>query len=67
MSPVKETELWNRLQHHLGVGYYRVWAEEFSLADLDNRTVAQALTAGVACKTIWRAVWVALELPARDR
>jgi hypothetical protein len=29
--------------------------------------VAQALEAGVPCKTIWRAVWEALELPARER
>lgn len=64
---MKETELWNRLQAHLGAGYYRVWASEFSLADLDSRTVVEALAAGVASKTIWRAAWEALDLPLRDR
>ena len=64
---VKETELWQRLQHHLGAGYYRVWAAEFSLAALRNRTVVQALREGESSKTIWRAVWEALELPDRDR
>jgi hypothetical protein len=64
---VKETELWQRLEAALGSGYYRVWASEFSLAELGNRTVVQALADGVDSKAIWRAVWAALELPARDR
>ncbi|HZA32026.1 MAG TPA: DUF3046 domain-containing protein, partial [Propionibacteriaceae bacterium] len=32
-----------------------------------NRTVVQALREGESSKTIWRAVWEALELPDRDR
>jgi hypothetical protein len=67
MAAVKETELWQRLQLHLGTGYFRVWASEYSLAALGQRTVVQALADGVPCKIIWRAVWAALELPARDR
>ncbi len=67
MSPVKETELWQRLESVLGAGYFRVWAMEFSLADLGNRTVAEAVADGVPSKEIWRAVWAALELPPRDR
>ena len=39
---VKETELWQRLRTTSGQGYYRVWAAEFSLADLGDRTVDQA-------------------------
>ena len=64
---MKETELWQRLEAALGSGYYRVWAVEFNLAELDNRTVGQALADGIPSKIIWRAVWAALELPARDR
>jgi hypothetical protein len=64
---VKETELWQRLESALGTGYYRVWAAEFNLAELTNRTVVQALADGVPSKVIWRAVWAALELPPRDR
>jgi Protein of unknown function (DUF3046) len=64
---MKETELWQRLQLHLGAGYFRVWASEYSLAALGQRTVVEALSDGVPCKIIWRAVWSALELPARDR
>ena len=66
-APVKETELWERLRTHLGQGYYRVWAAEFSLADLGGRTVNQAIADGLPSKIIWRAVWQALELPARER
>ncbi|WP_375431958.1 DUF3046 domain-containing protein [uncultured Friedmanniella sp.] len=64
---MKETELWLRLQQHLGAGYYRVWAAEYNLADLQDRTVAQAVADGVPAKTVWRAVWAALELPPRER
>lgn len=64
---MKETELWARLGQHLGHAYARVWAAQYSLSDLRGRTVVEALAEGVPCKTIWRAVWSALELPARDR
>ncbi len=64
---MKETELWARMRAHLGDVYARVWAAEYSLAELKGRTVVEALAAGEPCKSIWRAVWGALELPARDR
>jgi Protein of unknown function (DUF3046) len=64
---VRETELWQRLDAALGAAYSRVWAAEFSLAELKGRTVNEAMADGVPCKSIWRAVWGALELPARDR
>ena len=64
---VKETELWQRLERQLGSGYHRVWAAEYSLAELQNRTVDQAVADGVPAKVVWRAVWAALELPARER
>ena len=64
---MRETELWERMQQHLGAGYYRVWAAEYNLAELQHRTVAQAVADGVPVKTVWRAVWAALELPPRER
>jgi len=67
MTAMKETELWQRLRLHLGADYFRVWASEYSHAALGQRTVVEALSDGVPCKMIWRAVWAALELPARDR
>jgi hypothetical protein len=51
----------------LGTGYYRVWAGQYVIADLDRRTAQEALDAGVSPKEVWRAVWQALELPASER
>lgn len=64
---MRETELWRRLEQHLGSGYAHVWAEQQVLAELGGRTVVEALAAGVAPKQVWRACWAALELPARER
>lgn len=64
---MREAELWERLNRHLGAGYARVWAAQFALPALGSRTVEEALRAGVPSKEIWRAVWAALELPAVER
>ncbi len=55
------------METHLGTAYAHVWASQHNLADLRGRTVDRALADGVACKTIWRAVWGELELPERER
>ena len=55
------------MEHHLGGAYARVWAREQTLRGLDGRTVEQALEDGEQPKTVWRAVWAVLELPARER
>lgn len=64
---MRETELWTRLTRHLGPAYAEVWADQTSVAELGNRTVREALRAGVPVKSIWRAVWALLELPASER
>lgn len=64
---MRHTEFWDRMESALGVGYHRVWAEQFVMADLGNRTAQEALDAGVPAKQVWAAVWAALELPARER
>lgn len=64
---MKETELWRRLDEHLGQAYARVWAAEQTLPGLGSRTVVQALDSGEPTKNVWRAVWSALELPDRER
>lgn len=55
------------MDEHLGRGYARSWAQDQHIADLDGRTVLQALDAGVPPKQVWRAVCAALQLPARER
>ena len=64
---MKHTEFWARLEEALGPAYARSWASMYVLSDLGGRTVDEALAAGVPPKEVWRAVWAALQLPARDR
>ena len=64
---MRHSELWERLNQHLGRGYAQVWADTQVLRALDGRTVQEALAAGVEPKIVWRAVHATLELPARER
>ena len=64
---MRHTEFWDRMDLALGREYSRSWAALHVMAELDGRTATQALEAGVPPKQVWRAVWAALELPAKDR
>lgn len=64
---MRHTELWARLEQHLGSGYYRSWAGQFVMADLGRRTTEEALAAGIPPKEVWAAVWRSLELPESER
>ncbi len=64
---MRHSELRERMEQHLGGVYSRVWAQQQVLAELDGRTVEEALAAGEQPRRIWRAVWAALELPASER
>jgi hypothetical protein len=64
---MRHTEFWARMEHHLGSAYSRTWAREQVLAGLGGRTVEQAMADGENPKSVWRAVWEALELPASER
>jgi hypothetical protein len=64
---MRHTEFWARMETALGPAYARSWAEQQVLAELGGRTVLDALAAGESPKSVWRAVWAALELPERDR
>lgn len=64
---MRHTEFWSRMEEALGAAYARTWAETQTLAELDGRTVIEAIDQGESPKSVWRAVWARLELPARDR
>jgi hypothetical protein len=64
---VRHTEFWARMDQALDPAYSRTWARQQVLAELGERTVVEALDAGEPPKQVWRAVWAALDLPARDR
>lgn len=55
------------MAEHLGASYAPVWAAMQVLAELDGRTVDEAIAAGIPAKRIWRAVWAYLELGDRER
>lgn len=61
------TEFWARMEHHLGPAYARTWSSQQVLSGLGGRTVDEALASGDPVKTVWRAVWAALELPPSER
>lgn len=64
---MRESELYARLREHLDDGYLAAWTEQVALPELQSRTVRQALADGVDAKTVWRAAWQALDLPAKFR
>lgn len=61
------TEFWQRMDTAFGPTYSRSIATDQVLVTLGGRTVDQALAAGEDAKWIWRAVCVALEVPAAQR
>jgi hypothetical protein len=61
------TEFWRRLEEALGAGGAATFAADRVIGGLGDRTVREALAAGVPAKEVWRAVHVTLDLPARLR
>jgi hypothetical protein len=55
------------MEHHLGAGYARVWADSHVMSILGGRTASEALAAGEDPKTVWRAVHAERGLPASER
>jgi len=51
----------------LGPAYAHAWAQQVVLGELGGRTAQEALTSGTPPKSVWAAVWRALELPVTDR
>ena len=64
---MRHTECWERMNAALDRAYARTWGEQHVIRALDGRTVVEALGDGEPPKTVWRAVWAELGLPARDR
>ncbi len=64
---MREAELRARLDQHLSHPYSLLWAQTYVIAALNQRTVDEAVAAGVPCKQIWRAAWEELELADQHR
>ena len=50
-----------------GEEYAESWATDVTLSELDSRTVAEALQAGVPAKQVWRAVCQHADVPPKLR
>ncbi|MER5454212.1 MULTISPECIES: DUF3046 domain-containing protein [unclassified Micromonospora] len=63
------TDFWTRLEEAFGPGYAASIARDQVLAQLDGRTIEQALAAGAQTHVVWRAVVAAYpdRVPARLR
>jgi hypothetical protein len=64
---VRITEFWERMGRQFGVTYADSYARDQVLRELGGRTVHEALIAGEDVKTVWRAVCLAANVPARER
>ncbi|MFJ6570524.1 DUF3046 domain-containing protein [Streptomyces sp. NPDC091292] len=61
------TVFWQQMADHFGPGYADTFARDHVLSGLGGRTVHQALDAGWEAKDVWRAVCVAMDVPAEHR
>ncbi|MEU8298373.1 DUF3046 domain-containing protein [Micromonospora sp. NPDC048909] len=63
------TDFWARLEEAFGPGYAASIARDQVLAQLDGRTIEQALASGEQTHLVWRAVCAAYpdRVPARLR
>ncbi|MGI9197563.1 MAG: DUF3046 domain-containing protein [Candidatus Nanopelagicales bacterium] len=58
------TDFWERMDAVFGPEYARSWAGDFVIATLGDRTVLQAIDAGVDTREIWDGVCGVVEVPA---
>jgi hypothetical protein len=55
------------MRDQFGAGYAESWARDVVLAELEGRTVDEALAEGRDAKSVWRAVCDSLDLPKSRR
>jgi len=61
------TIFWERMADHFGAAYADSFAHDHVMAELDGRTVHQALAEGWETKDVWRGVCEAVGIPADKR
>jgi hypothetical protein len=66
---VRLTDFWQRLEEAFGPAYARSLAADHAFADLNGRTIDEAIAQGIETATIWRAVVASYpdRVPARLR
>jgi hypothetical protein len=61
------TVFWDRMRAHFGEAYADSFASDHVMSELGGRTVREALAEGWDAKEVWRAVCVAVDVPASRR
>lgn len=64
---MRVSEFWSLLEGELGEGYAPTFARGHVLHELSDRTVVEALEAGVKPRVVWLAVCEDLRVPAERR
>lgn len=64
---MKLTVFWQRMYAHFGEAYADSFARDHVMSELGGRTVHEAFEAGWEAKDVWRAVCVAVNVPADRR
>jgi hypothetical protein len=64
---MKMTVFWDRMRAHFGEAYADSFASDHVMSELGGRTVREALAEGWDAKEVWRAVCVAVDVPASRR
>jgi hypothetical protein len=64
---VRLTVFWDRMKQQFGEGYADSVAKDYVLAELQGRTIEQALADGVGAKTVWQAVCATFDVPQKLR
>ncbi|MEV5707834.1 DUF3046 domain-containing protein [Actinoallomurus sp. NPDC052274] len=61
------TVFWDRMNQQFGEGYAESVAKDYVMAELDGRTIEQALADGESAKDVWRAVCATFDVQQRLR
>lgn len=67
LALMRLTTFWQRMREEFGEAYADSFARDHVMSELGGRTVLQALEDGWDAKDVWRAVCVAMEVPAARR
>lgn len=61
------TVFWDRMRQQFGESYAESVAKDYVMAELDGRTIEQALADGEPAKKVWQAVVATFDVPSKLR
>ncbi len=64
---MRNREFWQLVDEVFGPRYGRTLAADQVIGDLDDRTAAEAIEAGVEPRTVWHALCDAMDVPDEHR